>query len=201
VANISFALSALFGVQDFCSAIEGVDTGNVLSMLLYMWFCFCVFSVLQEWACEPCLFHLSSILLIQGHCSFWASFFITVIYLISFEKSFIIIGILPMSYNYQQLYSLIYSSFNFGYFPDFLNADDEADYHEEAGDDAAGAGDIPVLDNSGWSSRTRFQNILLDIVTWNFSYVCLESVCTKNEMLFFCCCKLFPSLITLAMDN
>ncbi|KAJ3678169.1 hypothetical protein LUZ60_001972 [Juncus effusus] len=38
---------------------------------------------------------------------------------------------------------------------DFLNVDDEADYHEEENDDVANPGDLQSLDNSGWSSRTR----------------------------------------------
>ncbi|KAJ1703742.1 hypothetical protein LUZ63_003521 [Rhynchospora breviuscula] len=38
---------------------------------------------------------------------------------------------------------------------DFLNADEEVDYHEEADDDAADPGETRELDNSGWSSRTR----------------------------------------------
>lgn len=37
---------------------------------------------------------------------------------------------------------------------EFLNADDEADYNEEA-DDALNPEEAQSLENSGWSSRTR----------------------------------------------
>jgi hypothetical protein len=104
MANISFVSSALFGVQDFCSAIEGVNTGDVC-MILYMWFCVCVYMLCYRNGHVKFVFHRYSRLWftmlkkltshLHSMLNHSAPVILSRIYLIRIETSFIIMASYP----------------------------------------------------------------------------------------------------------
>lgn len=87
-----------------------------------------------------------------------------------------------------------WSSFDFVCFPDFLNADEEIDCHEEGDDDVDDAGEIRALDNSGWSSRTRFQNTLHCYSDKNFHVHVRKLSAQKNKILFLLLLQIATSI-------